>query len=203
VRFLTAGMPASMFDGLAQVFVDPAGGYWFHIRGLYGPARLLHYRPAGDPPRLDWDTPPPAAVAADTLELKVRWAGEGTPLAYSLRFDDDPVRLVRNVDRAHTFPLRGLRNGPHTCELRTYDATLRPSRPLVHRFTVARDVTGDLPVWLKTLSSADSVAREQARARLLGIGRDVLPAVREQANAAAPGERWWYEALIRDLEKNP
>jgi hypothetical protein len=204
VRVPTAGTPVATFPRLDRVDVDAGGGYWFTaywVRGGVRFYRVAQYRPPTAALRLAWASPPPTETDTPAPTLAVNCLDAQTPRFYTCRLDDGPTQIIACREPTGAIPLGDLANGRHTCEIRAADETLRLSKPLTHAFTVQRDYARECVLLADRLGAATDAAEREVVARsLVRIGAAALPILRQGLQTAAPDARWWFRALIEEIE---
>ena len=148
--------------------------------------------------------PPSVAQLAGNSEDTARIAvGEkdGAPLWHTWRVDGGQWQPLR---QANELKLDGFLPGKHTIEVRAFNAELTPAAATARvDFVTSSSADAQFAASLRQLAGPDLDARENAARKLKSQGPAALPKLREARQAASADARWWLDAVIQHIERQP
>jgi hypothetical protein len=148
--------------------------------------------------------PAPQSVARllgaemDTARLAVG-GGASDALWHTWRVDGgawQPLQEGRELTIHDILP------GPHTIEVRAFNADLTPAKELVSiRVIINAAAETQFAACLRQLAGSDVSVREAAARTLKSQGPAALPNLRAAREAAPPNVQWWLDAVIQHIER--
>ncbi len=126
---------------------------------------------------------------------------DGAPLWHTWRVDGGQWQPLRQTNE---LTLDGFLPGNHTVEVRAFNAELTPAAATARvDFVTSSAADAPFAASLRQLAGPDLDARENAARKLKSQGPAALPKLREAREAASTDARWWLDAIIQHIERQP
>ena len=126
---------------------------------------------------------------------------DGAPLWHTWRVDGGQWQPLRQTNE---LTLDGFLPGKHTIEVRAFNAELTPAAATARvDFVTSSSADAPFAASLRQLAGPDLDARENAARKLKSQGPAALPKLREARQAASADARWWLDAIIQHIERQP